>query len=155
MVETGSINRVASSEKSTESAAQRNRIVSGILTANWNSFALLLNIQKQSCLTTLPHDLVLDLAEDAIERGGPETLPWIMSCLKHFLHKEKDTPRARNLLSKTFSHCFEHRKSELFWTAIREFIKMAFSSGMMSRNDLEEDLLKVNFIKKCFVIIYI
>jgi hypothetical protein len=122
-----------------DSQTQRSRITSGILTAKWKSLSSFIDLPL-----SLSHDLVLSQAEEAVECGGPETLPLVMSCLKHSLYREASVRRVEELLRKTFSQCFEHRKSELFWSSIKQFVKLIFSGGMMAREDLSEILIFVS-----------
>ncbi|CAB3365647.1 Hypothetical predicted protein [Cloeon dipterum] len=138
----GSMNNIQFSDQTAnfEHKENRNKIVSSVLTSNWNCLLALL---EGSEALTLPHATLLSLAEDAVEISGPETLPFVMLCLKHCLHQEMDTRRVVVLLEKCYSKCFEHRKSELFWLDIRAFIKMAFDARMLVRNDLVDCLVKI------------
>lgn len=139
-IEDGKINKVLSATWK-DSQTQRSRITSGILTAKWKSLSSFIDLPL-----SLSRDLVLSLAEDAVECGGPETLPFVMSCLKHSLHGEKSVERVEQFLKSTFSQCFEHRKSELFWSSIKQFVKLTFSDKMMAREDLSKILIFVSYI---------
>jgi hypothetical protein len=134
------INKVLSATWN-DSQTKRSRITSGILTSKWKSLSSFIDLPL-----SLSHDLVLSQAEEAVECGGPETLPSVMSCLKHSLHREESLERVEELLNKTFSQCFEHRKSELFWSSIKQFVTLTFSGKMMAREDLSKILNCVSLI---------
>lgn len=135
----GKINIVLSQARK-DSTTQRSRITSGILKAKWNSLSSFIDWPLN-----LSHDLILSQAEEAVECGGPETLSFVMSSLKHSLHEEESVGRVEELLKKTFSQCFEHRKSELFWSSIKQFVKLCFSNKMMAREDVSKILLNVRY----------
>ncbi|XP_059473624.1 probable methyltransferase TARBP1 [Neocloeon triangulifer] len=144
MTKLGTLNSVNHTDlpKSAEQRDQRNRTVSGILTANWSSLFALLETEE-TFRKSVAQETILDLAEDAVESSGPETLSQVMACLRYFLHREKEPARVENILERTYLKCFEHRKSELFWLSIKAFIKMAFNPCILERSDLNDCLLQL------------
>ncbi|KAF4524335.1 hypothetical protein B566_EDAN015888 [Ephemera danica] len=112
------------------------RVASGQLRARWSTVSNVLSFSTLS----LPASQVLQQAIQGIELGGPEILPPVMKALGFFLHKEEDV---ESIVASCYSLSFEHRKTELFWLSIEQFITMALNHNMLQRKDLTGQLMQV------------
>jgi hypothetical protein len=116
------------------------RAASGMLHARWTSLGSLLPLAK------LPAEVVLTLALEGIELGGPDILPAVMRALACCLHEHEDISQMTSLLELCYKLSMQHRKTDLFWLSIRQFIAMTLKPAMLQRGDLDEYLIQVSIL---------
>ncbi|XP_067009826.2 probable methyltransferase TARBP1 isoform X2 [Anabrus simplex] len=130
------------------------KVVSEHVQAVWSIFAVHLHTCPQSDLenlTNILEDNILNEAMLSLEIGGRGVLVEVMSAMEVLLPRCLRTENqdvALRLISLCWTGIFEHRKTELFWSAIEKFVQMLFQSLILAEIKMQTHL--VEYAQKIF-----
>ncbi|CAH1396741.1 unnamed protein product [Nezara viridula] len=118
----------------------RGKLVSEIMHTLWCIFTYYLEKHSdlQVFFEVFPISLLIDAAFKAVNEDGKQSLVPILKSFVYLLPLHKNVEDIQKFILITWNSCFELRKTELFWLAINEWMRMVYQDGIASNSDYHQ-----------------
>lgn len=125
----------------------RGKLVSEIMHTLWCIFAFYIekNSDLKIVLEVFPISILVDAAFNAINEDGKQSLVPILKSFVYLLPLHKNIEDIKKFILITWNSCFELRKTELFWLAINEWMRMVYQDGIALNSEYHQLISDVRF----------